>query len=177
MFKKYNDYIAVNEDGKVIKLKTIDSMGRITNEYEPKLHDNGNGYQYISVNYGGKMFNFAIHRLVAQLFVDGKSDENTEVHHIDGNKLNNNYKNLRWVSKKEHNARGVDAVERSIETKIKKYGKPFKLEKQGSSLSFNSVKQAADYLGVSRTAVRLVLKGTNKTVKGYTGNYLEENNG
>ena len=177
MFKKYNEYITVNENGKVIKLKTIDSMGRITNAYEPKPHDNGNGYQYISVNYGGKLFHFAIHRLVAELFVDGNSDENTEVHHIDGNKLNNNYKNLRWVSKKEHNARGVDAVERAIETKIKKYGKPFKLTKKGISLSFNSVQQAADYLGVSRTAVRLVLKGTNKTVKGYTGKYLEENNG
>lgn len=177
MFKKYNDYLIVNENGKVIKLTTTDSRGRITNEYEPKQRDNGNGYRYINVNYGGKQVHFAVHRLVAELFVDGKSDENTEVHHIDGDKFNNNYKNLRWVSKKEHHARGVDAVERSIKTKIKKYGKPFKLTKQGSSLSFNSVRQAADYLGVSRTAVRLVLHGKNKTVKGYTGKYLEENNG
>ena len=176
MFKKYNDYMMVNETGKVIKLKTTDSLGRITNEYEPKPHDNGNGYQYISVNHGGKLFHFAIHRLVAELFVDGKSEKNTEVHHIDGNKLNNNYKNLRWVSAKEHHSRGVDAVERAIETKIKKYGKPFELTNQDSLLSFNSMKQAADYLGVSRTAVRLVLQGKNKTVKGYTGKYLEENN-
>ena len=177
MFKKYNDFIKVNENGKVLKIKTVDKWGRITKEYEPKKHDNGNGYLYISVNYHGKMFNLAVHRLVAEMFVDGKNEKTTEVHHIDGNKLNNNYKNLRWVSKKEHNARGVEAVERAIGTKIKKYGKPFELKKGENILKFYSVKQAADYLNVSRTAVRLVLHGENKTVKGYIGKYLEKNNG
>lgn len=47
-------------------------------------------------NRGSKLFQ--VHRLVADAFVDGKSDKNTCVRHIDGNWLNNHYSNLKWCS-------------------------------------------------------------------------------
>lgn len=171
MYKQYNEFLMVDETGDVIKLETIDSIGRVTPEYHPKVYDNGNGYDYINTNWKGKQWQKGLHRIVAEVFVPGKSDINTEVHHIDGNKKNNSASNLQWISKKEHRARGNEAVERSINTKINKYGKPFYLENSNESLYFKSMKQAADYLNVSRTAVRLVLKGENKTVKGYTARY------
>lgn len=49
-----------------------------------------------------KQKKFAIHRLVALYFVNG--DTSLVVNHIDGNKKNNNYLNLEWVTSGENNA-------------------------------------------------------------------------
>lgn len=46
----------------------------------------------------GQYKSMSPHRLVAEYFVPGKSEINNVVHHIDGNPLNNHYKNLQWVS-------------------------------------------------------------------------------
>jgi hypothetical protein len=44
-----------------------------------------------------------IHTLVAKAFVENPNpDLYTEVHHIDGDKLNNNADNLKWVTRQEN---------------------------------------------------------------------------
>ena len=60
-------------------------------------------YQYINFRWDGKQKNKAVHRLVAEAFLD-KSEEATMVDHIDGNRLNNCIENLRWVTPKENRA-------------------------------------------------------------------------
>jgi hypothetical protein len=52
---------------------------------------------------------FTIHRLVAEYFVDGYF-EGAVVDHIDGNKLNNNADNLRWITQRE-NVSHVDKLQ------------------------------------------------------------------
>ena len=42
----------------------------------------------------------SIHRIVCENFVDNPYNK-PEVNHIDGNKQNNNYKNLEWSTRKE----------------------------------------------------------------------------
>ena len=44
---------------------------------------------------------FSIHYLVASTFIDGEQ-ENLEINHKDGNKLNNCYLNLEWVTRSEN---------------------------------------------------------------------------
>ena len=44
---------------------------------------------------------FRIHRLVAKYFVDGYF-EGAVVNHKDGNKLNNHYSNLEWVTQQDN---------------------------------------------------------------------------
>lgn len=44
----------------------------------------------------------SIHKLVATFYVPGRSAEKNEVDHIDGNKLNNYYENLEWVTHQEN---------------------------------------------------------------------------
>lgn len=57
----------------------------------------GNGYLYVNI-YGQ---NKRVHRLVAQAFIP--NPENLPVvHHIDGNKLNNNRKNLTWTTQQQN---------------------------------------------------------------------------
>lgn len=67
---------------------------------------NVNGYAYFSfktetgINKRNRLTK-SIHRLVAELFVERESDECNNVIHLDFNKKNNYYKNLKWVSRDE----------------------------------------------------------------------------
>jgi len=56
-----------------------------------------NGYLTFSIKVGDKRPKFLVHRIVASAFVDGY-EPNLTVNHKDGNKLNNNPKNLEWVT-------------------------------------------------------------------------------
>lgn len=68
-----------------------------------KISDNGAGYKKISASeIGGKMKNFYIHRLVAELFIGETCDVKVQVNHIDGDKSNNHVDNLEWVCPKEN---------------------------------------------------------------------------
>ena len=55
------------------------------------------GYEKVSIC--GKQY--SVHRLVALAYCD-KDVGKCDVNHIDGNKLNNNFKNLEWVTKSEN---------------------------------------------------------------------------
>lgn len=61
-----------------------------------------NTYYYVNLEKkDGKFEHVYIHRLVAYYFCKGYAVKQ-QVHHIDGNPLNNNYKNLIWVTRAEH---------------------------------------------------------------------------
>lgn len=70
----------------------------------PSGKTNPRGKRYLSVSLitddGARMFH--VHRLVADAFVDGKSDERNQVNHKDGNPENNSADNLEWVSQSEN---------------------------------------------------------------------------
>lgn len=56
------------------------------------------GYESVCLNY--KIY--SVHRLVGKYFVSGYSEERCDINHIDGNKINNYYKNLEWVTHQEN---------------------------------------------------------------------------
>lgn len=64
-----------------------------------KQEKNNKGYARISLSKNGKSQHYLIHRLVAKYFVfnDDPKVKDT-VDHIDGNKENNKYNNLQWLS-------------------------------------------------------------------------------
>ena len=55
------------------------------------------GYACVSLRVGDKSKAFKVHRLVAVTFLE-TSDLSLQVNHIDGNKLNNHFTNLEWIS-------------------------------------------------------------------------------
>lgn len=79
----------------------ISNLGFIRNKKTGRIlksATNGSGYLGCSLSNKGKKSTKKIHRLVAEMFLT-KTEDNQEVNHIDGNKLNNRLDNLEWVSK------------------------------------------------------------------------------
>ena len=64
----------------------------------------GNGYKYIPLMTNGIQESRWIHRLVAEAFLDGYSEE-IEVHHIDRDPTNNRADNLVCLTREEHRKR------------------------------------------------------------------------
>ena len=61
-------------------------------------------YYFVGLLKNKKRKYFAVHRLVAQAFIENANNY-TQVDHLDGNKLNNNANNLEWVTPKENTNR------------------------------------------------------------------------
>ena len=83
-----------------IKDYEITMDGQIINKHNGHkriLQPNTKGYLRVMID--GK--NIFVHRLVAEKYVPNPENK-PQVNHIDGNKLNNNYKNLEWVTNQEN---------------------------------------------------------------------------
>lgn len=59
------------------------------------------GYLRVSLYKDGEQYNKSIHRLVAETFILNEAKK-PQVNHIDGNKINNHYSNLEWVTNQEN---------------------------------------------------------------------------
>lgn len=61
------------------------------------------GYHVVCLSNNGKTQTFGVHILVARAFIENTCpDIRKEVHHVDGNKINNNAYNLMWVTREEN---------------------------------------------------------------------------
>jgi hypothetical protein len=86
----------------------ISNIGNFKGLNNKTLRQNINkrGYRYCNISTKGKVTKVKIHRLVATYFVLNPLSLQT-VNHIDGNKLNNHYQNLEWLTLKENIRHGV----------------------------------------------------------------------
>ena len=66
-----------------------------------KQRINPGGYCYVGLRKNGTKATFALHQLVAQVFIPNPDNKRT-VNHIDGNKLNNSVTNLEWSTYSEN---------------------------------------------------------------------------
>ena len=82
----------------------IEDTGRLRNAKTKRWLKGGinKGYHFYSLYFRGKQYIFYTHHLVADYFIPNPNNYPI-VHHKDGDKLNNFYLNLEWVTAKEHN--------------------------------------------------------------------------
>lgn len=91
------------------KVKDVDNyevsnLGNVRNSKTQRILKysvSGYGYLKINLNNKDKRISKYIHKLVAETFIDNP-EMKQYVDHINNDKLNNDIKNLRWVTKKEN---------------------------------------------------------------------------
>lgn len=89
--KNYEQYL-IDDHGNVFNCIT-------GNELKGSISENG--YKYYRLSKSGKKKMFYAHRLVAEHFIDNPQNLPI-VNHLDGNKLNNDVKNLEWTTYSEN---------------------------------------------------------------------------
>lgn len=89
-------------------LYEVSSYGNIRNNRKQlKFYEINSGYFCLKLVKDGVRTSPLVHRLVAAAFCI-KSDAQTEVNHIDGNKHNNHFTNLEWCTSAENKQHALD---------------------------------------------------------------------
>jgi hypothetical protein len=117
----------VYDDGRVYSLK---------NKKFLSPRGKKDGYQHVSLYHDGKVYQLSIHRLVALYFIENP-DNKPEVNHKNGNKTDNNVKNLEWVTTSENI---IHAFKTGL--KIPKRGKKSHLAQYDET----AIKEACQYM-------------------------------
>ena len=115
----------INRTGYVVNLESGKEMkGNV---------DKCTGYVKVNLFFDGKSNMFLMHRLVAMAFIPNPYNL-PQVHHKDGNKLNNSADNLEWVSRKTHSDKMTDDQKKKFRDTYRKNLEKRKILAKGSCL-------------------------------------------
>jgi hypothetical protein len=149
----------------------VSNKGNIKNKqtgYISKLNLKG-GYYYFNTQIEKKTQSFRVHRLVAILFVKNP-EKNTVVNHIDGNKLNNNYRNLEWTTIAGNNQHAADNKLTAVtKRRVGQY--------IGENLyeEYDSLTAASNVTKIPTPRIVDVCKGKLEEYEGYIFKYSDDN--
>lgn len=158
----------MEEYKKIFGRYEVSSLGNVRNSQTGKVLKpikDRYGYYVVCLPYEGKNHFKKIHRLVAEAFCENQ-DNKPCVDHIDGNRTNNVYTNLRWVTCKENTNNPVTLK------KIKENCTPPKpvvrpvMCVERKWLYF-SAKEAEALTGIDASSIIKCCRGKRKTAGGY----------
>jgi hypothetical protein len=141
---------------KEIDIKLFEKVGDkiFYNNKQLKIHENSQGYQYVTVN--GK--SRRLHRLIALKYVENPFDYRV-VDHKDGCKINNEIDNLQWISYSDNSKKAYNNTESMKNMhKVKNTGR-ITSEKDGVIMFHDSLRKCGTYLGRDVAAVYRCLDG------------------
>jgi hypothetical protein len=145
----------------------VSSLGRFKNKKGVIMKDykpHHSGYIYLRVN----IQKYALHRLIAQTFIPNLENK-PFVNHIDGNKTNNSVSNLEWCTCSENNLHNHKVgLNKGHKRKIIQYDLEMNELKK-----FDKILDASKELNISLSCIKDVLKGKQKSSKGFIFKYLD----
>lgn len=160
---KYKGYFA-NTNGEVI--------GKRGNVLTPSF--NRQGYMRVGIYTNGKLKTISAHRLIAETFIDN-INQKKDVNHKNGIKTDNRVNNLEWVTRAENIRHswdnGFSYVSKKMIDGFRSRGKLYLGDKNPAARKvinidnnevFNTVSDAAKYVGLKRTTLTMMLNGSNK---------------
>ncbi len=126
------------------------------------------GYNSLNIRLPkGKSFNRYIHKLIADAFLIKPSDDHIFVIHLDYEKLNNHFENLKWATKSEmveHNKLNPNVLNKKRVKETKRYKlteSKVKLIKKMLKADTVSLKEIAKLFGITYTQLNRIRSGTN----------------
>lgn len=153
--KGYRDYY-VSSDGDIISYRKEDSPKALVtwpNQY---------GHRYTRLCEGKFRETVSVHREVAKAFIPNPNNYPI-VRHLNDDPNDNSVRNLAWGTQSDNIC---DMLNHG-----RAYTKPVIVEETGKI--YSSCAEAADDLGVHRSAITMACKGYSKTVKGLHIRYLD----
>ena len=168
-----SNYGRVKALEKEIEFKTKNQFCEFSTKYKTfekilKPIKHSNGYYVISLSYLGVKKIKAIHRLVAEAFIENPLNK-PQVNHKDGNKGNNNADNLEWVTQSENTRHAyTTGLLRHYTTPISQFDLNGNFIKQWAS-----IKEAAQTLNIVESGIAKCCCGKRKKSGGYMWGYAK----
>lgn len=125
------------------------------------------GYRSLNIRSDGKTLNRYVHKLVAEHFIVRQRPDQTFVIHLDHDKQNNHYQNLKWVTKEEmieHNRNNPSLRNRPITRQTSNYKlteSKVKIIKKLLRNDKNRLKMIAKQFGITHTQLNRIRSGEN----------------
>lgn len=160
--KGFENRYLISNRGRVMSMPTVGHSGGLLVQ-----HVSNSGYLQVSLrdnSLKSHVRTVYTHRVVAETFLDNPKNER-EIDHIDCNKLNNSVENLEWVSSQENKIRAhandLYPHERRPDSHC---NTPVIMD---GTVKFNSIKEAAAAIGVSRSSISRAINSTGRKVCGH----------
>ena len=180
--KSLNFLYEVNENGTIFRNCKSKKQLKIKLD----MHHSNKGYYMTLVNNkgisGGATKRVMIHRVVAECWL-GECPEGYEVDHIDRNSHNNDFRNLRYVTKsaqmknRDHSNISQKGKE-NLEAARKLRSKPVKIYNDNEEKTFESYAECSRYLSTlydtTFEAIRYKLKSHRDRIYDYNIEYLSK---
>lgn len=170
----------INENGTIFR--NVKSKKQLKIKLD--MHHSKTGYYMTLVHLGGRKSpvtkRVMIHKVVAECWL-GVASDGCEVDHIDRNSRNNDYRNLRYVSKSEQmknrdHSQISKTGSKNLEEARRLRMKPVLIKSKDESLLFESLADAARFLsekyGKTTEAMRYKLRVNRSHIFDYDVKYL-----
>jgi hypothetical protein len=129
-------------------------------------------YKHVILNINGKQKRMRVHRLVAEAYIENPFNK-PYVNHIDGNRGNNNVKNLEWVTPSEN-------TQHAVRTGLFKSGVAravIQYDLDGNEMmTYESASEAARQTGGSQAHITQCCKRQRETDNDYQWRYADDPN-
>lgn len=163
--KGFEGFYEISEYGDIKNTKT----GKLR-KIKPNIH----GYMEVDLYKNGKVFYKKVHRLVAETFLNAPDNsEEFIVMHLDNDKTNNHYTNLKWGTVSENTKQAyddglIDIPDRSIPCEL--------ILNEFISIDFDNISKLSEYVGINDSTISYYINNNRPIKKGkYGGCYVKKN--
>ncbi len=175
--KRITDLTNINADERWETIKNfetyqISNYGRLKYKKQDRTYItlgsvSSDGYRISSLNNGENKISIAIHRLVAEYFVENPLNK-PYVNHEDGDRQNNYYKNLSWVTPSENSQHAHDTRLNTSKKEI------YQLNTNNEIIQkFSSLKEASEVTKIQKSVISRVLNDKSKTAGGFCWSFCD----
>lgn len=128
-----------------------------------------NGYLIVHLKDNGKNKILYVHRIIGRVFCEGYSD-GLDINHKNGNKEDNRFVNLEWVTRSKNIQHAYDTGLRKSQKGTKRNGMAkgvIRISDDGKEKEYRTLQEAGDDNGTNHQNISKVIHGKREYAGGY----------